>query len=268
MRAGRALTGVLIENCHAHIGSSYNHPTDRSDAESLVQGMDRLGIDRACVSSSLALGPDVRTGNNDVLRAIDQFPDRIVGAAVINPRYPDEIDGELYRMFECQGVRMIKVHPESHAYPIDGAAYAPAWTFAEKRRIPILTHSWGEGRGYDHPLQAERVARAHPDMPLILGHSAGTPNGIEASIDAAKRMPNLFLDTGTSLVFRGAIETMVREVGASRILFGTDGTYLADPPQLGKVIFARISDDDKVAILGQNLRRLLDGVLTPSMHAD
>lgn len=95
MQAGQPLTGVLILNCHAHTGSAYNHPAKHSDAASLVHVMDSLGIDRACVSSSLAIGPDVRLGNDQVLQAIDQFPDRIVGAAVVNPRYPSEIEPEL-----------------------------------------------------------------------------------------------------------------------------------------------------------------------------
>lgn len=258
MQAGQPLIDVLILNCHAHTGSAYNHPTEHSDAASLVHVMDSLGIDRACVSSSLAIGPDVRAGNDEVLHALDQFPDRIVGAAVVNPRYPSEIEPELERMFAHSGVRMIKVHPESHAYPIDGPVYERVWAFAEPRRIPVLTHSWGEGRGYDHPHQAERVAQAHPAMPLILGHSGGIPAGIEASIEAARRTQSVFLDTGTSLMYRGAIERMVGELGAARVLFGTDSTYLADPPQLGKIVYARIADSDKAAILGLNLQRLLD----------
>jgi uncharacterized protein len=257
IQSGRPLTGALIIDCHAHIGWGYNHPQPRADAGSLVQVMDRLGVDRACISSSLALGPDVPAGNDEMLRALDDFPGRFVGAAVVNPRYPDEIDEELRRVFAHPHVGMVKVHPEMHAYPLDGPAYGPVWRFAEQRRIPVIAHTWGHGRGYDHPFQAERVARDHPAVPLILGHAGGTPDGVQASLAAAQRTDNLFLDTGTSLVFRGALELMVRALGAARVVFGSDCTYLALPPQLGKVVYAQLPDADKLAILGQNLLTLL-----------
>jgi predicted TIM-barrel fold metal-dependent hydrolase len=70
-------------------------------------------------------------------------------------------------MFAHSGVRLIKVHPESNGYPIDGPAYEPVWSFAEARRIPVLTHTWGKGHGYDHAYPAEHVARAHPAMPVV-----------------------------------------------------------------------------------------------------
>jgi predicted TIM-barrel fold metal-dependent hydrolase len=202
----------------------------------------------------------VQGGNDEVLRALDAFPGRLVGAAVVNPHYPGEMEGELERVFAHPAVRMIKVHHEFHAYPLDGPAYAPVWSFAEARQIPVLSHTWGEGRGYDHPEQGERVARAHPRMPLILAHSGGTVSGLMASVAAARRTANLYLDTATSLAYRGAVELLVRGVGPERVLFGSDATYLADPPQVAKVVYARLPDADKEAILGHNLQRLLGDV--------
>ncbi|MHB9092062.1 MAG: amidohydrolase family protein [Chloroflexota bacterium] len=232
-------------------------PRRYTDAESLARVMDRLGIAAACISSCLAIGPDVRSGNDEVLAAIDRWPSRFIGAAVVNPNYPDEMVRELERMLSCPDVGIIKVHPSFHAYPLDGPGYEPVWALAEERQIPVLAHTWGEGRGLDHPFQAERVASGHPRMPVIIGHSGGSVGGLRASIAAAKRVPNLYLDTGTSSVHRGAVDLMVREVGAGRVLFGTDNVYTGGPPQVAKVAYARIGDAEKGQILGLNLLDLL-----------
>jgi len=160
-------------------------------------------------------------------------------------------------MFARPGVAMIKVHPSFHAYPLDGPAYEPVWVFAERRRIPVISHTWGEGRGFDHPLQAERVAQKHPRLPLILGHAGGSPAGVLAAIGAAKRTPNLYLDTGTSVIVRGATELQVKEAGADRVLFGSDCSYTAHPSLVGKVAYARIPEADKERVLGRNLAILL-----------
>ena len=55
----------------------------------------------------------------------------------------------------------------------------------------------------------------------------------------------------------GAIENSVRKAGAGRVLFGTDMALLDARHQIGKVVTADISDDDKRKILGLNAIELL-----------
>jgi predicted TIM-barrel fold metal-dependent hydrolase len=152
---------------------------------------------------------------------------------------------------------MIKIHPEFHAHPMDGAGYGDAFAFASEHRIPVLTHSWGVGRGLDHPDLARGIAERYPGMPFILGHAGGVPEGVHAAVAVAREAPSVLLDTGTSQVLRGAIEHMVEEVGADRVLFGTDAAYLADAPQVARIAGARIDEADKRKILGENLLGLL-----------
>jgi predicted TIM-barrel fold metal-dependent hydrolase len=53
----------------------------------------------------------------------------------------------------------------------------------------------------------------------------------------------------------------VRELGAERVIFGSDVVGRSFASQLAKVEGATISDSDKELILGGNLRRLLAPVL-------
>jgi predicted TIM-barrel fold metal-dependent hydrolase len=54
------------------------------------------------------------------------------------------------------------------------------------------------------------------------------------------------------------IERFVREVGADRVLFGSDTPLLEPAAQLGRIAYAKIPEADKVKILGLNTKRLLE----------
>jgi hypothetical protein len=56
-------------------------------------------------------------------------------------------------------------------------------------------------------------------------------------------------------------EMAVRELGAERVLFGSDIGGRSFGSQLAKVYGARISEREKRSILGGNLRRVLSPIL-------
>ena len=93
-------------------------------------------------------------------------------------------------------------------------------------------------------------------MPVIVGHSGGTIEGMVASIDLAKQADNIYLDLCISGMPDGIIELMVKSIGADRVLFGTDVCFYDGRAKIGQLAGARISDADKRKIFGQNARRL------------
>jgi predicted TIM-barrel fold metal-dependent hydrolase len=72
---------------------------------------------------------------------------------------------------------------------------------------------------------------------------------------------NVAVDLGGSDPTAGFVETAVRELGASRILYGSDAPGRSFATQLAKVMGADISDDARRLILGGNLKRLLTPIL-------
>ena len=51
---------------------------------------------------------------------------------------------------------------------------------------------------------------------------------------------------------------MVDKIGSDRVLFGTDMPMRDPAPQLAWVCYARLSEEDKLKIIGGNIKRLLD----------
>ena len=77
-----------------------------------------------------------------------------------------------------------------------------------------------------------------------------------------RELPNVTIDLAGFDPTAGVVEMAVRELGARRILYGSDVPGRSFASQLAKVLGADISDTDRRLILGENLRRLLMPILT------
>ncbi len=68
--------------------------------------------------------------------------------------------------------------------------------------------------------------------------------------------PNIYVDTGGGEPEAGIIEFAVKEMGAERILFGSDAPGRGFAVQLGKVTGAGISEEFKEMILWKNATKV------------
>ena len=64
----------------------------------------------------------------------------------------------------------------------------------------------------------------------------------------------------------GVVEMAVRELGAERVIFGSDAAGRSFASQLAKVTGAEIPRPARRLILGENLRRLLTPILRAKGH--
>jgi len=249
---GEPLKGAHIIDCHAHLGPYNVFHIPHNDAEGMLKPMDKMGVQQACISAIASIGPDYKLGNDLVAKAVKEHPERFIGYAVVNPNYPWDMEAELKRCFRELGMRAIKLHTELHGYPIDGPNYRPALEYANSNRLVVLSHGWGS------PETLERLSQEYPGANLIVAHGGAwngrSPNRI---LQIAKTRSNVFLDTAGSLVYLGGLEQLVKEVGAEKVLYGSDFPFQDSYAMMGGIIYAKISDEDKEKILGLNTANLL-----------
>jgi hypothetical protein len=181
------------------------------------------------------------------------------------PRTYEQADDMLKRP-RCIG---IKIHPELHRYPIRrfGRAF---FEFAEKHGAIVLTHS-GEKRSL--PSDFIEFANDHPGIRLILAHLGfGYDQDVTHQVRAIQnsRHGNVFADTSSSKsIVPGLIEWAVREVGADRIVFGTDTPLYFAPMQRARIDWGEISSAVRRRLLRQNamgLLRFAKGTNEPRFH--
>jgi len=102
------------------------------------------------------------------------------------------------------------------------------------------------------------LAARHPDAALICAH---TGNDWERGIRMIRAAKNVWAEVCGSDPTAGFVEMAVRELGAERVLYGSDAGGRSFASQLAKVVGANVPDDAKRLILGGNLRRLLAPIL-------
>jgi hypothetical protein len=253
---GMPLSDLTVIDAHGHLGPSSLVHTAYNTAEDLLDSMNRIGIRRACVSSLLALHVDYRRGNDQMAEIVRRYPDRILGYAVINPNYPEAIERELTRGLDTLGLGAVKIHPSWHAYPADGPAYQRVYAYMNERGGVILSHT------FDSPAVLAAISAAYPNVSFIHAHVGGGHDGRTPSPWAPllRDRDNVYLDTVLSVVSFGGIEKLVEAVGADKLLFGTDGAWMDNAHQIGRITHADISDEDKKKILGLNMQRILSRV--------
>ena len=250
----------ISENCpvfntHAHHGTfGAIYFPDGGSADAMVTAMDRAGVRIAIVSSHEALNDPIN-GNHVTASVIAAYPDRFRGWLVVNPLYPHQLakDLEKFDVWQAQGFVGFKIHPGWQQYPLIGPNYKPIFEYAEERGIPILSHTWGQDP-FCGSAQVREIVEAYPSIPFLAGHAIH--GEWDQAIALAREHPNLYLELTAAYSVNGVLEYLVAGVGAERIVFGDDLPWFDPMHGIGCVLCARISDDDRHAILHKNAERL------------
>ena len=255
LREGKPIESEVIIDAHAHNAVEEMLIPD-CDPDNMVGVMDRLGFDKACITSPNISGANTKIQNDLMTAAVRAHPDRFIGYTKVDPHFPERIPQELETRLEQDGIRHIKVHPHGHNYPVTGENYRPAWEWGSAHGSVVLAHTT-LGHSTCSPSMFAELAQNYPDVTFLIGHSGNDRDGYKESVEAALKHENLYLETcGWCATSLGALEYMVEKIGADRILFGTDFVWIGAPFQLGAIAYANISDEDKRKIFGLNAMRL------------
>lgn len=243
-RQGRKLD-IPVFDAHSHVGTWALY--DMISLEDHIGEMDRLGVRLAAVSGMTAISGEISRGNDHVTDAIRRYPGRFIGYIHVSARYPEAMLPELHRCYDTGHFRGIKVYQVGIGY--DDPLFETTWNFAEEHRLPVLAHTWGGPGGLEGP------AKRHPGVAFMMAHS-GADGNYAPYLNAAQTAPNLYLDLTYSREYANMIQHFVETVGAERVVWGADAPLFSMAQQLCKVLFARISDEDKKKILYENAARL------------
>jgi predicted TIM-barrel fold metal-dependent hydrolase len=252
-----------IWDVHFHLGSVPGE-TPEERMTQLVKFADRLGIDRLIVSLGFPFDSDpspqqLRDRNDQVLQVLRGWPNRAFGFVYLNP---NQLDASLQEFDRCVrdgpmvGVKLW-VAKRCHAPELD-----PIAERAVSMNAPILQHTWlkvgGNLPGESTPLDLVELAKRHPQALLICGHTGGD---WERGVRIVRSTKNISVELAGSDPTAGLVEMAVRELGAERVVYGSDAGGRSFASQLGKVMGAEIPESARRLILGENLRRILAPIL-------
>jgi predicted TIM-barrel fold metal-dependent hydrolase len=254
---------MMIWDLHCHLSGVPGRTADERMGQ-LMEFADRMGIERICIYMGWPFLADptpdqFRKQNDDVLQALSHWHHRAFGFVYVNPRYPAESMAELERCVAQGPMVGVKLWTAVRA---GGPELDPIIRRAAELKAVIFQHTWlkvgGNGPGESTPGDLVELARRHPTVPIICGHTGGD---WERGIRTIRGQTNLYADLAGSDPTAGYTEMAVRELGAERVLYGSDAGGRSFSSQLAKVTGADIPEAAKRLIMGENLKRLMLPIL-------
>ena len=256
-------TDYNIWDNHCHLSNVRGEsPAERM--ETLLEYADRCGINRLVVYMGWPFvhDPDpaeLRRQNDQVLAAIENHQDRVLAYAYVSGKHPDQSVAEIRRLIEQGPMVGIKLWVASRC---DDAAVDAIVEATSSLNAVVFQHTWikttGNLAGESTPTDIAKLAERHPQAKLICGHAGGN---WELGIRAIRAHQNVYLGIAGCDPTAGVVEMAVRELGAARVIFGSDAGGRSFSSQLAKVLGAQITDQQRQQILGSNLRMLLAPIL-------
>ena len=252
-----------IWDLHCHL-SGVPGTTPEERLGRLLEFADRMGIARLCMSMGMELSQDpspeeMRLENDAILRAIGSFPERALGLVYLNPRHTQASLDELNRCVRDGPMVGVKLWV---AQRCNAPALDPLVERAAELKAFVYQHTWfnltGNLPGESTPTDLADLASRHPQAALICGHTGGD---WELALPTIRPHRNISTDLAGSDPTAGFTEMAVRELGAERVLYGSDVPGRSFASQLAKVVGADMPDSARELILSGNLKRLLRPIL-------
>ncbi len=229
-------------------------PAHFENAGELSRAMERAGVDQALVYHALSKEHAPKAGNEQLLKEVREFPGLYPSFAVLPAHTGDMSAGPaLLAELDAGGVRAVRVFPKSQNWPLSQWSAGKLLATLEERPIPLFL-DFAE-TSCD---QAYALATAHPGLPVVL---TGWPFRLSRLVYALlAETENLHFEI-SSFQLHAGIEDICAKFGARRLLFGSAAPHLDPAPSVMAVQYARISEEEKAMIAGENLFALLG--LTP-----
>lgn len=250
--------------------------------EALLGYMDAAGVDRAVMLQAPFFGDR----NEEVRAAMRRWPDRLTGAALLDPRTPDARQ-TFARLTEEDGFRVFKFEmSETNGlvgfYP-DLQLDEPAldWLWSELEAIDgVVTLDLGPPCGRAYQTAAVRaLASRHPRIKWVIAHMGkpiqaclgDTPEGTAWTEQITLgQLPNVWFDLAGINIWARADEerypypsaqallrTTVERIGADKLMWGTDipgmFRFLTYDQMIDLVAIELdwLAEDARAAILGE-----------------
>lgn len=234
----------------------------REEIDELILHARSFGYERMVILGDVLLygkeptEKQVAKINDWTIRLLEWHPDFFIGFCFLNPVLGRKAVRREVKRCADHGFKGIKLEICNNARD---PVMAPVMEIAEELDLIVLQHTADQTvlkarKWHSDPADTALLGRRYPNVRIIMAHlTACSMRGTREIID----VPNVWHDTSAYLPFTGRLEYAVEQLGADRLLFGTDLLIRDIPSQLGRILGARISERDKRKILFDNARELL-----------
>jgi predicted TIM-barrel fold metal-dependent hydrolase len=222
-------------------------------AADMLGVMDSYGVRRAVVWHIAQLEHSPVDGNvmlADLLRG----QDRLTGCWTILPPQTRELPPpeELFAAMDLAGVRALRLFPDEHRFMPDRVTLGSLLDPVVERRIPVLVSLIHPGMSWGHVY---RLLADFPELTCVLCDT-GVWGQDRYFRPLMERYPQVYVETSLLSLGDGVVEALVRDYGASRLVFGSGFPDREPEAAILQLMHAEMLESDRAAIASGNLTRL------------
>lgn len=186
--------------------------------QTLLEQGTKAGIEKFVILP-VALRPSRTRHINDFILEEVAKEDRFYGYGTIHAGMENLCEEVEYIM--ANGLRGLKMHPDSQVFAIDDPRLFPVYDMIGDQ-LPILFHMGDHRFDYSHPARLRKVLDLFPKLKVIAAHFGGY-----SMYDTAAELlydKDCFFDVSSSLMFmeEGVAEKYINHYGAQRFVYGSD----------------------------------------------
>jgi predicted TIM-barrel fold metal-dependent hydrolase len=234
----------------------------RTGADQLIARAQTHGIRHLVVLGDvLAFGRSpsagqLRTINDQTHDLMQRHPGVLTGFCHLNPTLGARAVWQETERCVARGFRGLKLEIANNAAD---ASMRPLMEAARHHRLVVLQHAWsmtkiGERAFHTDPEDVATLARRFPDVRIIMAHLTGC--GVRG-VQAVKPCPNVMVDTSGAAPETGIVEYAVEQLGADRILYGSDAPIRDFGVAIARITGSRLDAQTQRKILHDNAATLL-----------
>ena len=218
----------------------------------LRRGME-AGIERFVVLPVSNTPGRVRSINTFLLEQT-KLHDNFIGFGTVHAEMEglrDEVDWIL-----DNGLRGIKMHPDSQQFNIDDERLFPVYE-AVKGRIPVMLHMGDPRYNYSHPVRLRKILDLFPGLEVIAAHFGGY-----SMFHTARELlwdTDCIFDVSSALMFmeQGEAERYINSYGAERMAYGTDYPLWDPVTEVNRFLQLKLTDEQFEQIAYKTAERIV-----------
>ena len=254
---------IIDFHTHPFFDSSYNISLHKDylklSKEDTLRLLKNLGVTRICgsvlclekLSSVENPWETVKKFNDEGLKLREYYGDFYELGFHVHPDYVRESCEEIERM-NGLGVKLIgELVPRRFGYDYGHKGLDDIFALAGEYGMTVSFHSMDD-------RQMDEMVAKHPNTTFVAAHPLEMPT-LLCHIQRMKKNENCYLDlSGTGMFRFGMLRRLIDEVGAERILYGSDYPICSPAMYVGAIVLDEtLTVREKELILNENAKRVL-----------
>ena len=137
-------------DAHSHVGFFGGWSNVGITPEEMIAQMDEYNVEKTVIATYPI---------KESIEAADKYPDRLIGAAWVNPNEPSAVD-TIKEAVKNHGFKAVKLHPLFHSYLPNDECVFPIAELAGELDIPLMIHTGHPP--YSLPWSVAQLADIYP----------------------------------------------------------------------------------------------------------